>query len=85
MRLGHVVAQERLRRGLSSTNVADTLGLSVRDYEALEAGDSGTLEEVAMLLVNFSELTGGPARPKFNPCGPPPQVMIRAFEEHLTA
>lgn len=68
MRLGHVVAQERQRRGLSSSTVAQTLGLSTRDYEALETGDSGTLEEVAMLLVNFNELTDGPVQPVLHPC-----------------
>ena len=84
MRLGHVVAQERQRRGLSSTSVAQTLGLSTEDYEALETGDSGTLEEVAMLLVNFNELTDGPVQPMLHPC-PSRFPAYGAFDEQLTA
>lgn len=71
MKLGHIVAQERQRKGLSATEVASRLGLTDREYEALEAGEHGTLEEIAMLLVNFNEIIEGQVNQLFYPCGLP--------------
>ena len=71
MKLGQVIKQERQPKGLTSTDVASSLGLSLDDYKPREAGKSSGFETAAELILGFNELIEGQVNQLYYPCGLP--------------
>lgn len=71
MKLGAVLQQERQRKGLPAAEVAQQLGLSLVDYQALEAGKNGDFEAAVTLVQRFNDLIEGQVNQLFYPCGIP--------------
>lgn len=71
MKIGQVLAQERIRRDLKATDVASQLGLSLADYEILEAGELTQFEAAASQIALFNDLIQGQVNQLFYPCGLP--------------
>lgn len=68
MKLGEVLKREREKRGISTTKLADKLGLSEERYRKIEAGESG-LESAAVLLHAYSKAVGVPVQELFHASG----------------
>ncbi len=79
MKLGGVLKKERENKGLTTNAAAKTLGLSVVDYEQIEAGNNASFEEMAGLVLSFNEMTGGQVSQLYYPCGIPFQT-VRDYE-----
>ncbi len=71
MKLGDVLKKERERKGLSVPAVAEQVGVSVEEYEVIEAGENAEFESAASLVLSFNEMIEGQASQIFYPCGLP--------------
>ncbi len=71
MKFGQVLAQERQRKNISIADAAQQLGLSLADYETLEAGKNNGVETAAALVVAFNDLVEGQVNQLYYPCGLP--------------
>ncbi len=71
---GALVTKHRERRGLSLEALADKLGLTTKEVEAIEGGES-PIETVGPQLLRFAELIDQPIFNLFYPCGLPFQEL----------
>ncbi len=71
MKLGDVLRKERENRELATAEAANRLGISVAEYEAIEAGEDASFESAASLVLQFNEMIGGQVGQLYYPCGIP--------------
>jgi len=67
---GKLISSNREKRGLSTKDLADKLGISTADMEAIENGDT-PMETCAPTLLSFAEAIDQPIFNLFYPCGLP--------------
>ena len=79
MKLGEVLKKERETKGLTTADAAKTLGISVADYEQIEAGNNASFEEMGGLVLSFNEMIQGQVSQLYYPCGLP-FTSVRAYE-----
>ena len=71
MKLGDVLKKERERKGLSTSATAEQLGVSLEEYEAIEAGENASFDAAASLVLSFNEMIEGQVSQLYYPCGLP--------------
>jgi len=65
---GKIISSNRQKRGLSQQDLAEKLGVSIAEIEAIEDGKS-PLDTYAPLLLAFAETIDQPIFNLFYPCG----------------
>lgn len=67
---GDLIRKHRERRGKTPEQMAEALGVTVEEYNAIETGSSG-IEEYGPLLLHFAEVIEQPVFNLFYPFGLP--------------
>ncbi len=71
---GRLIAQHRERRGKTPQQIAEAMGISVEEYQTVEAGGS-PIEKYGPLFLGFAEAIEQPVFNLFYPCGLPFQDL----------
>ncbi len=71
MKLGDVLKKEREHKGVSLESAAERLGVSVDEYQAIEAGENASFDAAASLVLSFNEMIEGQVSQLYYPCGIP--------------